>query len=88
MTEVEVLDIMRGAFTVAAKIAGPILMSALVLGVAISLVQTVTQIQEMTLTFVPKLVAAGLIVLLMGGWMIGEMTTWIRQLWGLIETGL
>jgi len=88
MTEVEVLDIMRGAFGVAAKIAGPILMSALVLGVAISLVQTVTQIQEMTLTFVPKLIAAGLIVLLMGGWMINEMTTWIRDLWGMIETGL
>ncbi len=88
MTEVQVLDIMRDALGVAAKIAGPILLSALVLGVVISLIQTVTQIQEMTLTFVPKLVAAGLIVLLMGGWMIGEMTSWIRDLWGLIETGL
>ena len=87
MTEAQVLDIMRGAFGLAAKIAGPLLLSALVLGVVISLVQTVTQIQEMTLTFVPKLVAAALIVMFMGGWMIGEMTSWIRELWGMIEPG-
>ena len=88
MTEVQVIEIMRDAFTIAAKIAGPILLSALVLGVVISVAQTVTQIQEMTLTFVPKLVAAALIVLFMGGWMISEMTTWIRELWGMIEPGL
>ena len=88
MTETMVLEIMTGAFEVAVKIAGPVLGSALSIGVAVSLVQTVTQIQEMTLTFVPKLVAAGLIVLTMGGWMIGEMTSWIRELWGLIGTVL
>lgn len=88
MTETQVLEIMRGAFSVAAKVSAPILISALVLGVTISLIQTVTQIQEMTLTFVPKLIAAGLIILFLGGWMIGELTTWITELWGLIPTGL
>jgi flagellar biosynthetic protein FliQ len=86
MDTVQVLDIMRGAFGVAAKVSAPILISALVIGVAISLVQTVTQIQEMTLTFVPKLVAAGLIILFLGGWMLTQITEWITQLWGLIPS--
>ena len=86
MDTTQVLDIMRGAFAVAAKVSAPILISALVLGVAVSLVQTVTQIQEMTLTFVPKLVAAGLIILFLGGWMLTQITEWIGELWGLIPT--
>ena len=86
MTEVQVLDIMWGAFEVAAKIAGPILLSALVLGVVISLIQTVTQIQEMTLTFVPKLVGAGLVVLASGRWMLREVVTWMETLWSIIPT--
>lgn len=86
MDTAQVLDIMRGAFAIAAKISSPILISALVIGVGVSLIQTVTQIQEMTLTFVPKLVAAALIVLILGGWMLSEMTNWIIELWGLIPT--
>jgi len=46
--------------------------------------QTITQIQEMTLTFVPKLIAAGLILVLGGHWMISELTAWVIALWGLI----
>ena len=71
-------------FEVAATIAGPILMAALFVGVSVSLLQTITQIQEMTLTFVPKLVAMGLIVLFSGQWMIRTMTNWVIGLWSLI----
>ncbi len=86
MSDAEVLDILSGAFTIATKIAGPILMTALIIGVVISLVQTVTQIQEMTLTFVPKLVGSGLVLLLGGNWMLREMVSWIEGLWSIIPT--
>jgi len=84
VTDAQVLQIAQDAFVIAGKIAGPVLMAALIVGVVISVIQTITQIQEMTLTFVPKLLAAGLVVLLGGNWMIGEMTSWVRALWGLI----
>ena len=68
MSDADVLDIISGAFSIAAKIAGPILAVALIVGVVVSLLQTITQIQEMTLTFVPKLVGAGVVVLIAGNW--------------------
>ena len=52
----------------------------------ISLVQTVTQIQEMTLTFVPKLVGSGLVLLFGGKWMLREMISWIEGLWSIIPS--
>lgn len=84
MTDAQVIEIVSEAFRVAATIAGPILMAALFVGVSVSLLQTITQIQEMTLTFVPKLVAMGLIVLFSGQWMIRTMTNWVIGLWSLI----
>ncbi len=84
MTEIQVIEVLRGGFEIAAKIAGPLLLSALVIGVVISVLQTITQIQEMTLTFVPKVVAAGLILLIFGSWMIQQLTTWVRSLWAMI----
>lgn len=86
MSDAQVIEIVSEAFRVAATIAGPILMAALFVGVSVSLLQTITQIQEMTLTFVPKLVAMGLIVLLSGQWMIRTMTNWVIGLWSLIPT--
>lgn len=66
MNENEVISITREAMWVMLKIAGPLLLIALVVGVVISLIQALTQIQEMTLTFVPKIVvmlAAALLLL-------------------------
>ena len=84
MTDTEVLAILRDAFWVAFKVGGPILITALLIGVVISLVQTVTQIQEMTLTFVPKLVGSGLVILVAGNWMMRELVSWVNQLWATI----
>lgn len=86
MTDAQVIEIISGAFEVASKVAGPILMTALFVGVTVSLLQTITQIQEMTLTFVPKLVAMGLVVLLSGRWMIRTIVTWVEGLWSLIPS--
>ncbi len=84
MTDVQVLEIAKDAFMLALKVAGPILGVALVIGVIVSILQTITQVQEMTLTFVPKLIGAGLIVLLGGHWMLSELVSWVSRLWGLI----
>jgi flagellar biosynthetic protein FliQ len=86
MTDAQVIEIIAGAFQIAAQIAGPILMAALLVGVLVSLLQTITQIQEMTLTFVPKLVSMGLIVLFSGRWMIRTMVTWVEALWSMIPS--
>ena len=52
----------------------------------VSLIQAVTSIQEMTLTFVPKLVGAALIILLAGNWMLTEFTVYVQKLWTAIPT--
>jgi flagellar biosynthetic protein FliQ len=54
----------------AVKMSAPILLATLAVGLAISIVQVATQIQEMTLTFVPKIVVVVVVCLLMGGWML------------------
>ncbi len=65
MNEAEVIEICREAILVMLKVAGPILLAGLVIGVLVSLIQAVTQIQEMTLSFIPKmLVIFGVTVLL------------------------
>lgn len=86
MTDAQVIEIISDAFQIAAIVAGPMLMAALLVGVSVSLLQTITQIQEMTLTFVPKVVSMGLIVLFSGQWMIRTMTNWVVSLWSLIPS--
>ena len=66
MTPAQIVGVGKEALFVAIQIAGPILLIGLVLGLIISIFQAVTQIQEMTLTFVPKLAALVVIVLLAG----------------------
>lgn len=81
MNDTQVLEMVTGAMFMVGKLAGPLLISALVIGVAVSLLQTVTQIQEMTLSFVPKLVGMGAILLVGGNWMLRELTGWTMALW-------
>jgi flagellar biosynthetic protein FliQ len=66
MNEAEIIDLTREAVWLTIKVAGPVMMIGLIVGVAVALVQALTQIQEMTLVFVPKIMAmfAGLFVLL------------------------
>jgi flagellar biosynthetic protein FliQ len=64
------------AFTVA----GPILIAILIVGVLISILQVATQIQEMTLTFVPKLLVAGFLLIFLGSWMVGKITQFAQSL--------
>lgn len=67
----------------AAMIAAPILIASLVIGLIISIIQVVTQIQEMTLTFVPKIVIAVVMVLVFGGWMLSVLQEYTRRIFEL-----
>lgn len=71
--DVEFMRIIADTLWTATRITSPILLSALVIGVAVGLVQTVLQVQEATLTFVPKLLAIGIILALSGNWMLAEL---------------
>lgn len=84
MTDADVLHIAATALQMAAKLAAPALVATLVIGTVISVIQTVTQIQEQTLTFVPKLIGVALVLLMGGSWMIRELVSWVTQLWNTI----
>jgi flagellar biosynthetic protein FliQ len=73
MTDTAVLDMAKDAMIIAVKLGAPVLLTALAIGFAISLFQSVTQIQEVTLSFVPKAIGIGVALLLCGNWMLHEM---------------
>lgn len=80
MSDNQVMHLAVQAMVVGLKVAGPILIISLVIGFAISLLQSVTQVQEMTLTFVPKVIVVALVLLLAGNWMMAEMVDFTQQL--------
>ena len=84
MTPEAVLDIGAQGLLVAAKLAAPILVTALVVGFAISLLQSITQVQEVTLSFVPKIAAVGVALLVAGNWMIAEIIAFTHEMFARI----
>jgi flagellar biosynthetic protein FliQ len=84
MTDTQVVHIGLQAMAVAAKLGAPVLLTALLVGFAVSLFQSVTQIQEVTLSFVPKAVAVGVALLVTGNWMVHEMVSFTTSLFGQI----
>ena len=76
-----VTDVMRAALFLVLKTAAPPLIVSLVIGLIVSVFQTVTSIQEQTLTFVPKMVGMFLTLMLIGHWMLNEMSTFMEELW-------
>ena len=81
MTDTAVLEIALAAIVVTGKLAAPILLVTLGVGFAISLLQSATQIQEVTLTFVPKLVGVALVILVAGHWMLTEIVSFTAALY-------
>ena len=80
MNPAMVIDIGVQALVVAAKLGAPMLVTALVVGFAISVFQSITQIQEVTLSFVPKAVAVAIALVISGQWMIAEIVTFTQTL--------
>lgn len=86
MTDTSVIEIAVAAMTITAKLAMPVLLMSLGVGFAISLLQSMTQVQEVTLTFVPKLIGVGLVIMLGGNWMLAEMIAFTNQLFEMLPT--
>jgi flagellar biosynthesis protein FliQ len=84
VSDTVVLEIALQAMIIAAKLAAPILIVTLAVGFGISLLQSVTQIQEVTLTFVPKLMAVALVIMLAGNWMLAELLDFTSGLYEMI----
>ena len=88
MTDVTVIHIGMTALVLAAKLSAPMLLTALAVGFAISLFQSVTQIQEQTMSFVPKAAAVGVAIVLCGRWMLHEMQAFTSALYEQIPSYL
>ncbi|NEM91189.1 flagellar biosynthesis protein FliQ [Galbitalea soli] len=84
MTPQDVVDIGTQAFIVAAKLAAPVLVTALVVGFAISVFQSITQIQETSVAFVPKAIAVSIALIVCGQWMIAEIVSFTTELFAKI----
>lgn len=81
MTQGQVLDVARDAIYTIIICAAPLLLISLVVGLIVSIFQTVTSIQEQTLTFVPKIICVFLGIMLFGSWILTNLTEFIDRLW-------
>lgn len=84
MRIVQALDILREAFMVIITVAGPVLAIALVIGLLISILQATTQLQEQTLSFVPKLLAVLLSLIFFGNFMLNALIAFTEKIFALI----
>ena len=76
-----VTDMMQEALFLILKTSAPLLIISLVIGLVVSIFQTVTSIQEQTLTFVPKMVGMFVGLMILGHWMLNEMSGYMEDLW-------
>ena len=81
MTQDSVVSICVSAMELALKIGLPLLLVGLVLGLVVSVFQAVTQIQEQTLSFIPKIIGLAVVLVVGGPWMLGQLITWTQQLY-------
>jgi flagellar biosynthesis protein FliQ len=86
MNDADLAGLLRDAMMVMLKLGGPPLLVALVVGLVISLVQAITQIHEVTVAFVPKVLAIGLTLLLMGPFMLATLSSYAHLLFDRIIT--
>jgi flagellar biosynthesis protein FliQ len=84
MTDTMVIALLKDMIKVALSAAAPILITATVVGLLISIFQATTQIQEQTLTFVPKIVAVAIVGLLTASWMGNQLVSFTKQIFSII----
>lgn len=80
MTDTAIIEIALRTMLVALKLSAPILVTSLVIGFAVSLFQSITQIQEVTLSFVPKVIGVGIALLICGNWMMHTLVSFTQDL--------
>ena len=81
MTQDTVVSVAVSAMELALKVGAPIMLVGLVIGLAVSVFQAVTQIQEQTLSFIPKVAGMAVLIVVMGPWMLGQLINWTQQLY-------
>lgn len=86
MSEIMIMTVVKKALVAGVMVAGPILIISLLVGLIISIFQATTQIQEQTLTFVPKLMTIILILVLGGPWMLNKLMLLTTELFEIIAT--
>ena len=86
MTDAAVTELALQMMIAGAKLSAPMLLTALVVGFAVSLFQAVTQLQDSTLAFVPKILAVGIALLLSGNWMLQELISFTKLAFGMLPT--
>jgi flagellar biosynthetic protein FliQ len=79
-----VVNLATQAMTLALKVAGPMLLVGLLIGLAVSVFQAVTQIQEQSLSFIPKIVGLAVLIVVLGPWMLEQLVTYVQTLYGSI----
>ena len=84
MTDTDVTEIATQTLLLAAKVAAPILLTALLVGFMISLFQAAAQIQEATLSFVPKMIAVSIALLVTGNWVLSELISFTHHLFEML----
>jgi flagellar biosynthetic protein FliQ len=82
MTEEMVMSLASDAIRTTIYIAGPLLLAAMAIGILVSLIQAVTQINESTLTFIPKMIAVIIVLMVMSPWMMDVMQTYATSIFG------
>ncbi len=84
MNQDTVVNLSTQAMELALKLALPLLLVGLAVGLLVSVFQAVTQIQEQTLSFIPKILAIAVVLVVGGPWMLGELLTYTTDLWSSI----
>ncbi|MDD3349971.1 MAG: flagellar biosynthesis protein FliQ [Eubacteriales bacterium] len=86
MSTSQLMDIFRDAIMTGLIVAAPVLAVSIVVGLFISIIQAATSINEQTMTFVPKLIAIGLVLIVTGAWMLQEMVDLVNRVFEFIAT--
>jgi flagellar biosynthesis protein FliQ len=86
MNQDTVVNLAAQAMSLSLKIAGPLLLAALVVGLLVSVFQAVTQIQEQSLSLIPKIAAVAVVIVLLGPWMLGQLVSYTTALYTSIPT--
>lgn len=86
MNEAHVMQIATQAMYMTMKLAAPVLLVSLAIGLAVSLLQSITQLQEVTLTFVPKLVGIAAVFMVAGHWMLAQFVAYVQGLFGQVTS--
>ena len=81
MNQDTVINLATQAMTLALEVAGPVLLLGLIIGLVVSIFQAVTSIQEQSLSFIPKVVGVGVLLVLLGPWMLDQLVSYAQNLY-------